>query len=259
MGMYQSFARSYDSLMDNIPYDEWVEYIKGLLTKYGAEPKEGRLLLELGCGTGNVTERLASFGYDMIGVDNSEDMLMIAEEKKRENSSSSLYLLQDMTDFELYGTVAAAVSICDSMNYLLEYEDLVTCFRLVNNYLDPEGVFIFDMNTKHYFRDIVGENTISEVRDDMAFIWDNSFDEEESMNYLYLTLFQEDKESGDGTYRRFDELHEQRAYEIDEVKKALEEAGMEFVTAFDAFTENPPMEDSERVYIIAREHGKRIE
>jgi SAM-dependent methyltransferase len=194
----------------------------------------------------------------MIGVDNSEDMLMIAEEKKRENSSSSLYLLQDMTDFELYGTVAAAVSICDSMNYLTEYEDLVTCFKLVNNYLDPEGVFIFDMNTKHYFRDIVGENTISEVRDDMAFIWDNSFDEEENMNYLYLTLFQEDKESGDGTYRRFDELHEQRAYEIDEVKKALEEAGMEFVTAFNAFTENPPMEDSERVYIIAREHGKRI-
>jgi ubiquinone/menaquinone biosynthesis C-methylase UbiE len=254
--MYQSFARSYDSLMDNIPYDEWVEYIKGLLTQYGAEPKEGRLLLELGCGTGNVTERLASFGYDMIGVDNSEDMLMIAEEKKRENSSSSLYLLQDMTDFELFGTVAAAVSICDSMNYLLEYEDLVTCFKLVNNYLDPEGVFIFDMNTKHYFRDIVGENTISEVRDDMAFIWDNSFDKEENMNYLYLTLFQEDKESGEGAYRRFDELHEQRAYEIDEVKRALEEAGMEFVTAFDAFTENPPSQDSQRIYIIAREYGK---
>ena len=144
MASYESFARVYDDFMDNIPYDEWAGYVISLLKEKGIE--EG-LLLDLGCGTGNITQRLAKSGYDMIGVDNSAEMLEIAQEKNIEEESQILYLLQDMREFELYGTVRAVISICDSMNYIIEYEDLTEVFRLVNNYLDPEGYFIFDMNT----------------------------------------------------------------------------------------------------------------
>lgn len=121
MDAYTGFAAVYDELMDNIPYEEWGKYLIDLLNEYGI--KDG-IVLDLGCGTGNITEILANNGYDMIGVDNSQEMLNIAMEK-RGDDTSILYLLQDMRGFELYGTVAAVVSICDSLNYLTEYEDVV--------------------------------------------------------------------------------------------------------------------------------------
>ena len=133
MEAYTSFASVYDRFMDNVPYTEWAEYLHGLLREYQIE--DG-LLLELGCGTGSMTERLAGYGYDMIGVDCSGEMLDIAREKKERSGHDILYLLQDMREFELYGTVRAAVSICDSMNYILEERELEQVFRLVNNYLD---------------------------------------------------------------------------------------------------------------------------
>ena len=144
MEAYTSFASVYDTFMDNVPYGEWGRYIQGMLCKYGV--KDG-IVLDLGCGTGTMTEILAGYGYDMIGVDNSCDMLEIAEEKKEKSGHDILYLMQDMREFELYGTVRAVVSVCDSVNYILEEEDLLEVFSLVNNYLDPGGMFIFDMNT----------------------------------------------------------------------------------------------------------------
>ena len=129
--------------MDNVPYEEWGRYIQGMLCKYGV--KDG-IVLELGCGTGTMTEILAGYGYDMIGVDNSEDMLELAMEKRMKSGHDILYLLQDMQEFELYGTVRAAVSVCDSVNYITEPEELEEVFRLVNNYLDPGGIFLFDFN-----------------------------------------------------------------------------------------------------------------
>ena len=151
MRAYTGFAAVYDTFMDNIPYEEWCEYLTGLLKEQGVT--EG-LLLDLGCGTGSLTELLADAGYDMIGVDNSEEMLELALEKKEQSGKDILYLCQDMREFELYGTVAAVVSICDCINYILEPEDLTEVFRLVNNYLDPGGVFIFDMNTEYKYREI---------------------------------------------------------------------------------------------------------
>ena len=140
---YTGFAYLYDTFMDNIPYEEWAEYLKSLLNEYGVN--EG-IVLDMGCGTGNVTELLAESGYDMIGIDNSEDMLSIAMEKAADKELSILYLLQDMREFELYGTVAAAVSICDSINYILEYDELVETFRLGINYVDTDGLFVFIFN-----------------------------------------------------------------------------------------------------------------
>lgn len=258
MTAYTSFAQVYDLFMDNVPYEEWSEYVIALLNEY--QISDG-LVLDLGCGTGKMTRLLSQAGYDMIGIDNSEDMLEIAQEYQYqqvtedadENKKQILYLLQDMREFELYGTVQAVISICDSMNYLLEEEDLLETFRLVNNYLDPKGIFIFDMNTCYKYAELLGEQTIAENREEGSFIWDNYFDEEEQINQYDLTLFIQEEE---GLYRKYEETHYQRAYELDTIKRLLKEAGMEFVAAYDAFTKEPVREDSERMYVIARESGK---
>ena len=250
MEAYSSFAEVYDLFMDNVPYEEWSVYLQQLLKENGVE--DG-LVLDLGCGTGTLTELLAAQGYDMIGVDASEEMLQAAMEKRTRSGQDILYLLQDMREFELYGTVRAVVSICDSINYILEYEDLVRVFTLVNNYLDPGGVFIFDLNTVYKYQNILGDNTFAEDREESSFIWDNFYDEEDQVNEYDLTLFIRE---GNGLYRKYTETHYQKAYDLTTVRRALKEAGMEFAAAYDAFTKEPPKKDSERIYVIAREKGK---
>lgn len=250
MEAYTSFASVYDTFMDNIPYEEWAEYLSGLLAEY--EVTDG-IVLDLGCGTGTLTELMAARGFDMIGVDYSEEMLEIAMEKRAESGRDILYLLQDMREFELYGTVRAVISICDSLNYITEEEELEEVFRLVNNYLDPEGVFIFDFNTVYKYREILGDQTIAESREDCSFIWDNYYYEEEQINEYELSLFLQEEGN---LYRKYVETHYQKGYELETIKSLLEKSGMKFVTVYDAFTRNPPTKESERVYVIARESGK---
>ena len=229
---YTSFAQVYDMFMDNVDYPAWSKYLIQLLKEYQVE--DG-LVLDLGCGTGNMTELLAKEGYDMIGL-------------------NILYLLQDMREFELYGTVKAVVSICDSINYILEEDDLREVFSLVNNYLDPKGMFIFDLNTKYKYEQM-GETTIAENREEASFIWDNYYDPEEEINEYELAIFIPEGEDSD-LYRKFEEVHYQRAYDLATIRRLLEEAGMEFVTAYDAFTKDAPRPESERIYVVAREKGK---
>ena len=260
-GAYNSFAWVYDTFMDNIPYDEWTEYLTGLLAEYGV--REG-LVLDLGCGTGNVTARLAERGFDMIGIDNSEEMLMEAQEKNMESGSGILYLLQDMRSFELYGTVAAVVSICDSMNYILEKEDLEQVFRLVNNYLDPGGIFVFDFNTRYKYQEVIGDQVIAENREDCSFIWENSYDEKEHINIYDLTIFikesedptEEDSGEEDNLFRRYQETHYQKGWRVEDMEEAATAAGMKVLAVYDAFTEEAPRQDSERLYMIVQEQGK---
>ena len=281
MDAYTSFARVYDMFMDNVPYEEWCDYITGLLKEYGIS---NGLVLDLGCGTGSMTELLAARGFDMIGVDCSEDMLEIALEKRMASGRDILYLQQDMRDLELYGTVRAVVCLCDSINYLLDVQDLETVFRLVNNYLDPGGIFIFDLNTEYKYRELLADRTIAENREEGSFIWDNYYDEESRINEYDLALFIPAEEadagkmgegagpdcetgaasgsgtSGEGLYRKYQETHFQRAYTLDEIQEALERAGMEFLTWYDGDGDGrqAPREDSERIYVIAREKGKEV-
>ena len=236
--------------MDNIPYEEWAEYLSRLLAEY--EVTDG-IVLDLGCGTGTLTELMAARGFDMIGVDYSEEMLEIAMEKRAESGRDILYLLQDMREFELYGTVRAVISICDSLNYITEEAELEEVFRLVNNYLAPEGVFIFDFNTVYKYREILGDQTNAESREDCSFIRDNYYYEEEQINEYELSLFLQEEGH---LYRKYVETPYQKGYELETVKRLLEKSGMKFVTAYDAFTRNPPTKESERVYVIARESGK---
>ena len=247
MDAYTSFALVYDLFMDNVPYEEWGEYLNKLFKEYGIE--DG-LLLDLGCGTGKLTRFLAEKGYDMIGVDCSYEMLDIAREQSDE---SILYLLQDMREFELYGTVRGIYSACDSLNYILEEDELREVFALVNNYLDPGGLFVFDLNTPYKYTELLAENTFAETRDEGSFIWENYYDEEEKINEYDLTLYIKEE---DGRFQRFEETHIQKCYELTTVQRLLEEAGMEFVAAYDAYTKEPVSEESEKVLVIARERGK---
>ena len=268
MEAYTSFASVYDTFMDNVPYEEWGEYIYSLLRGYGV--RDG-IVLDLGCGTGTMTEILAGYGYDMIGVDNSGDMLELAMEKRLASGHDILYLLQDMRGFELYGTVRAVVSVCDSVNYVTEPGELAEVFRLVNNYLDPGGIFLFDFNTEYKYREVMGDCTIAEDRGACSFIWDNCYHEEERINEYDLTLFiregvapgqdegaEEDDTGENGAlYRKYTETHFQRGYTLEEIRELLNSAGLVFQAAYDMDTREAAGETSERICVIARECGKQ--
>lgn len=254
MDAYTSFAQVYDLFMDNVPYDQWCRYITELLREYGIQ--DG-LVLELGCGTGTLTQLLARRGYDMIGVDRSEEMLAVAAQKAAEEGLDILYLEQDMQSFELYGTVRAAVCVCDSLNYLLGEEQLRETFRLVNNYLDPGGLFLFDFNTVYKYETVIGDTTIAENREDCSFIWENFYDEKERINEYDVTVFVREKEGPDGgLFRRFTETHYQRGYTLSDIRRLVEMSGLLFVEALDADTLGEVTAQSERIYCIAREQGK---
>ena len=249
MEAYTDFADVYDTLMDNTPYKEWCKRITDILRRDGIE---NDLVLDLGCGTGTLTELLAKEGYDMIGIDYSQEMLARAMEKREESGLQILYLLQDMREFELYGTVGAIVSVCDSLNYLLEEEDVIETFRLINNYLDPKGLFIFDFNTVYKYKEVIGDATIAENREDCSFIWENYYHEEDEINEYEVTFFVKEGE----LFRRFEETHYQRGYTPQQMKDFLKKAGLEFVSMADSDTGGEVTPESERIYMIARECGK---
>ncbi len=247
MEAYTGFAAVYDKYMADIPYDKWAKNIKYLFEKHNM-PME--IVCDLGCGTGQMTRRLKAMGYDMIGIDISYDMLM--EAMSAEDSEGILYLCQDMKEFELYGTVGAVVSVCDSINYLQNADELLTVCKLVNNYLDPRGLFIFDMKTIHYF-EALGCRTLAENSDTGSYIWENDYDPKTRDNGYYLTIYEENEE---GTFDRFEEEHLQHGFSIDEVKNAIKESGMELLEILDADTMAAPGDDSDRLYFIAREVKK---
>lgn len=253
MEAYTSFAQVYDLFMDNVPYEEWCEYIKSLLKEYKIE--DG-LVLDLGCGTGKLTRLLEDAGYDMIGIDYSGEMLEIAREHQEEGSNI-LYLLQDMREFELYGTVSAVVSVCDSVNYITKEEELEEVFRLVNNYLDPKGIFIFDFNTKYKYQAVLGDRTIAEKRDECSFIWDNYYDEEDRINEYELSLFVRSAEDPE-LYRKYQEVHYQKAYTLEKIKTLLEKAGLSYLGAYDAYTQDAPLYTSQRICVVAQECQKMV-
>lgn len=285
MEAYTDFAGVYDTFMDEVPYQEWADFLAGLIDQYGvSRPREGivgeagdleksgektasasekesalaserDLVLDLGCGTGTLTELLAGKGYDMIGVDLSQEMLNIALEKKEKSGSSVLYLCQDMRMLDLYSTVGTVISVCDSVNYLLEDKEVVRTFSLIHNYLYPGGIFIFDFNTVYKYEQVIGDATIAENRDDCSFIWENYYHPEEHVNEYDLTIFA--REKGEEKFDRFFENHLQRGYTVEEMTAFVKQAGMRVELVLDADTHEAPSKESERVYVVARESRKK--
>lgn len=280
MEAYTDFAYVYDTFMDETPYDKWRDFIVETIEKYGIskpvkrleslqEPvsagetgafekrqemdslkEERNLILDLGCGTGTLTELLAEKGYDMIGVDSSADMLELAMEKRDSMGHETLYLLQDMRELELYGTVGTVVSVCDSLNYILSEEELLQVFKLVENYLFPEGIFIFDFNTVYKYAEVIGDVTIAENREACSFIWENTYYPEEALNEYEVTVFVRDGQ--EELYRKFSETHYQRGYTEEQMRRLLAAAGMRTELVLDADTLEAASETSERIYIVAR-------
>lgn len=245
MDSYSELARCYDLFMDDTPYDKWLNYVLKVFDRYGV-PKE--LVLDLGCGTGTFTGMLSDEGYDMIGVDSSSEMLQIAMAKNEGRDRDILYLLQDMREFELYGTVRAVVCICDSINYLLTDEDVIKTFKLVENYLDKDGIFVFDFNTVYKYSEVIGATTIAENREDFSFIWENYYYPDDHINEYDLTIFSKE---GD-LFRKSTETHLQRGYTVSDMKGFVERAGLQLLEIKDADSDGEVNEKSERVHMAAR-------
>ena len=246
MAIYHNFAQCYDLFMANAPYDEWVEFVEALFKKYSKKPK---LVLELACGTGSVTSRLAKKGYEMIGVDMSAEMLAVAADK----GGDVLYLCQDMREFELYGTVDCILCLCDGLNYILDKRDLLCVFKLVKNYLNPGGLFIFDMNTQYKYEHTLGDRTFVEMEDSATYIWQNYYDKKRRVNEYAVTFFVED--SASGVYKRFEETHSQRAYSQEEVCAIADKVGLDVIGTYDL--DKPPAlkavkNNSERVCYVLK-------
>lgn len=245
--MYNDFAYVYDKLINDVDYKEWADYYFKIFQRYGLSPKLG---LDLGCGTGNLTVELSNRGVEMTGVDISEDMLMVAREKSE--GKDILYLNQDMTEFELYGTVDFIVSSLDCINYITDKRDLLKVMKLANNYLEPGGLFIFDINTRYKIENVIGDNTFILEDDDCFCSWQNEYDKRRKLSDFYLTFFLKDGEN----YTRFDEHHTERAYEIEEIKALIESSGMRLLKVYHNLSFENPKKNSERVFFVAQEQGK---
>jgi len=229
--------------MANTPYEDWAAYINTTLQKHLAAA-HAPIVLDLACGTGSITTRLAKMGYDMIGVDASVDMLAEAQQKAYEAKLSILFLAQDMQELDLYGTVDAAVCVCDGLNYLLTEEELLETFRRVKLFLNPGGVFIFDMNTEYKFKYLSSSGGFDgEAETGEAYSCDNTYDPATQINQYSVTFYSNDSEP-------FTEVHHQRAYPVWVVKRLLAEAGFGAAAVFSGYTGEPYMEDELRAVFV---------
>ena len=217
--MYKEFAILYDEFI-NVPYDRWANFIS-------KEIRGSKLVLDLCCGTGTLTGILKKIGYDMIGIDGSLEMLTIAKDK----NPDILFLHQDIRDFELYGTVDAVICTCDALNYILEEEELLGVFKLVKNYLNPNGTFIFDVKTEETFKNLM-ERTFYESELGLL-TCELNYDDKTKINEYLLNIFIKIKGS---TYEKSFEIHKQRAFNnIDEI---VEKAGFTIMKKRENYSEN---------------------
>ena len=249
---YHAISAFYDRVNADIDYEAWADYIEENFRRH--LPARPTLLLDLACGTGSMTLALARRGYDMIGVDGSADMLSIARDRAMDAGQTDiLYLLQDMREFELYGTVGAVSCCLDSINYLTEDGDLEACFATVHNYLDPDGLFLFDVNTPYKFEHIYGDNSYifeEEADDRLIFCgWQNYYDPVTRLCDFDLTVFTEDRR---GKYRREDESHTERCYSLREITDALTQSGFTLLAVHGGTDFSEPDEQSERWHLVAR-------
>ena len=243
---YGAIARVYDTFnREELDYSAWADFIEKSFEKFlSAKPE---LVLDLACGTGTMTRELAHRGYDMIGVDASEDML--SEAYSNSEGEKILYLNQDMRSFELYGTVGAVVCCLDSLNYLVGDGDLDTTFATVHNYLDPDGLFVFDINTPYKFENIYSNNAYVLEDDGVYCGWQNFYDVKTKICDFYLSLFEECE---GGSYIRSDEHHRERCYSEDEIRSALLQNGFELCGIFSDYAFSPISDSDHRWFVVAK-------
>lgn len=246
--IYRDFAFYYDRLMRDVDYTKWSDYIIEIFGRNKLKPK---LIADLGCGTGSFCIEMAKRGYEMIGIDISAEMLSCARQKSLESDTDILFLNQDMTCFELYGTVDVITCLMDSVNYVTYKSDLKRLFRLVNNYLNHGGLFAFDINTPYKFENIFSSNVFCETDSEVSYIWQNSYDKAKRMCRFDLAFFVREGE----LYRRFDEVHYERSYARKELADMLAAAGLEVCSIFGGFGFKKPTDKCERIFFVCKKVG----
>ena len=242
MESYSDFAYLYDTLTRDVEYEKRADYIQQLISRHTDINVE--LIADIGCGTGTMCNILSQRGYDMIGIDGSDSMLNVAKEK---SSDDILYLNQRMTEFELYGTVDVILSMLDCVNYLTEDGEVEEFFALAHNYLNHEGLFIFDINSVYKFENILSDNIYNYEDDNVFYSWENSYDGE--ICEFYLNFF---VQGDDDTYQRITEQHFERAYDTAYIKNALEQAGFEVVGIYGDLGFDSPADDEQRIFFVAK-------
>lgn len=240
---YGEFASVYDLLTENVPYDEIAEYYNNIIKELGAP---GNYLLDMGCGTGSLTLRLADMGYDIIASDASEEMLTIASEKQRGNVR---FICQSMTETELYGAADIAISTLDSINHLDSFDDVLTCFRKTAENLVSGGLFLFDVNTVYKHREILGNNTFIYDVEGVYCVWQNEYDPKDHSVLIELDLFYENE---DGSYDRGGESFREIAPDRFMLEDFLGIAGFEVLKMYEYLTYSEPSDTSEKLMFAAR-------
>lgn len=244
MGSYGDFSILYDQLMDDFDYNKWGAYINEIISKKGIN---GKNILEMACGTGNLTKELLGLGYSVDGFDSSEEMLALAGNKLRKHRGLRLFNM-DMRSFKMDRSYDAVVAACDSINYILDERDLEKTFVNTFRHLKPGGVFIFDLNSEHKLKNILGNNIFLEDREDIFYTWENQLDEETEVVDFILTFFV----TADGVnYKRFDEIHKERAYKTEDIKELLLKVGFKHIEAYEAFSFRNCSAISERINFVA--------
>lgn len=248
MSGYNAFANVYDKLTDNIEYEKRADYISTLFERYGVKGKEP--VLDLACGTGSLTIELAKRGYDMIGIDSAYAMLSQAQNKKYTENADVLFLCQDMTELDLYGTISGAVCMLDSLNHLESADDVRRTIEKVGLFMEHDGIFIFDVNTIYKHREILANNTFVYDCDDVYCVWQNSLNDDDSVD-ISLDIF----ELEDDAYYRSSEEFIERAYPIADFKKWLGDASFEVLNIYDEMSDNVLNEKTQRAVFVAQYKG----
>lgn len=244
--MYDNFAQFYDRLMSDVCYEARAEYVLSLFEMFDRKPS---LLLDLCCGTGSFAGIFAKKGISVIGVDASEDMLSKAKEKTQNNCGDILYLCQNATELDLYGTVDGAVCLMDSLNHITDYDDFCAAISRVSLFLEKDRLFIFDINTVYKAEEILGDNTFIIEDEDLFLAWQNQYESEEKTNLILLDFF---VRQNDGKYIRKSENISERAYTTGQIEKALETNRLKIEAVFEDMKKTPPADDSQRVFYVTR-------
>ncbi|MCL2164681.1 MAG: DUF2225 domain-containing protein [Oscillospiraceae bacterium] len=239
------FAKVYDSLMaGGVSYPDYADYVERIFKASELSP---RLILDLGCGTGSLSIEMAKRGYEMIGVDNSVHMLSEARAKALDLGLDIMFLHQDMAEFELFGTVDSIISATDSLNYILSQETLGKVFKLANIYLNPGGIFMFDLNSGYKLKTVLGDNVFYEISEDVSYVWQNSYDDETGLCRFDLTFF---VKNPDDAYDRFDEIHTQRSISSRNIFSLSKGYGFESCAEYEHMSFNKPKVNTERIFYV---------
>lgn len=243
--MYSNFADFYDELMYDVDYKKRTAYLMKLFKKYDKAPS---LLLDVACGTGGFSNEFAKLGTEVIGTDMSEEMLSVARENSAALGRDVLYLCQKAEELDLYGTVDGAVCCLDSLNHITDYKTLCKAFSKVSLFLEKDRLFIFDVNTEYKHREILGDNVFVTDNGNLYCVWANLYNEKNKTVDISLDFFVKEND----VYIRQSEEFSERAYTADELKQAIENAGLRIVEIFDDMTENPISEKSQRAIYVTK-------